>query len=181
MADNKGMIPPQYDLDAKWDACLDLTVRRFVYSSFAGAFGGLLFFSQYLLFLFSVNESILLNGMLCIVAKWPIICASNLPFSNIDIVVLWFRFSSYTFWLSLIKYEGVRCLWKWCCLNLWIKSIHFFFLLKKVDVILEKKHAYISHHILFGVNILMRCLILPSVSILVDHSSSLFPISALPF
>ncbi|TKY49953.1 hypothetical protein E2542_SST27404 [Spatholobus suberectus] len=44
MADKKEMIPEQYDLDAKWDACLDLTVRRFVYSSFAGAFGGLLFF-----------------------------------------------------------------------------------------------------------------------------------------
>ncbi|XP_057453948.1 MICOS complex subunit MIC10 [Lotus japonicus] len=44
MADNKEIIPPQYDLDAKWDACLDLTVRRFVYSSFAGALGGLLFF-----------------------------------------------------------------------------------------------------------------------------------------
>ncbi|XP_057973058.1 MICOS complex subunit MIC10-like [Malania oleifera] len=37
-------IPQQYDLNAKWDACLDLTVRRFVYSSFAGAFGGLFFF-----------------------------------------------------------------------------------------------------------------------------------------
>lgn len=45
MAENK-QIPPPYDLDAKWDACLDLTVRRFVYSSFAGAFGGLLLFSQ---------------------------------------------------------------------------------------------------------------------------------------
>ncbi|KAK2385707.1 MICOS complex subunit Mic10 protein [Trifolium repens] len=44
MADNKEIIPRQYDLDAKWDACLDLTVRRFVYSSFAGAFGGLLLF-----------------------------------------------------------------------------------------------------------------------------------------
>lgn len=34
------------DVNAKWDACLDLTVRRFVYSSLAGAFGGLLLFSQ---------------------------------------------------------------------------------------------------------------------------------------
>uniref|UniRef100_A0A2P2IQW9 MICOS complex subunit Mic10-like isoform X4 n=1 Tax=Rhizophora mucronata TaxID=61149 RepID=A0A2P2IQW9_RHIMU len=32
------------DVNAKWDACLDLTLRRFVYSSLAGAFGGLLFF-----------------------------------------------------------------------------------------------------------------------------------------
>ncbi|XP_050213369.1 MICOS complex subunit MIC10-like [Mercurialis annua] len=32
------------DVNAKWDACLDLTVRRFVYSSLAGAFSGLLFF-----------------------------------------------------------------------------------------------------------------------------------------
>lgn len=46
MADTQ-IIPPQHDLDAKWDACLDLTVRRFVYSSSAGAFAGLLFFSQY--------------------------------------------------------------------------------------------------------------------------------------
>lgn len=37
----------KYDLDAKWDACLDLTVRRFVYSSLAGTFGGLLFFSSF--------------------------------------------------------------------------------------------------------------------------------------
>jgi len=42
MADTQ-IIPPQHDLDAKWDACLDLTVRRLVYSSSAG----LLFFSQY--------------------------------------------------------------------------------------------------------------------------------------
>ncbi|XP_054811207.1 MICOS complex subunit MIC10 isoform X2 [Prosopis cineraria] len=44
MADNSGTIPPPYDLNAKWDACLDLTIRRFVYSSLSGAFGGLLFF-----------------------------------------------------------------------------------------------------------------------------------------
>ncbi|XP_057503296.1 MICOS complex subunit MIC10-like [Actinidia eriantha] len=36
--------PPKLDLNAKWDACLDLGVRRFVYSSFAGAFSGLLLF-----------------------------------------------------------------------------------------------------------------------------------------
>nr|XP_024923675.1 uncharacterized protein LOC112489423 isoform X1 [Ziziphus jujuba var. spinosa] len=45
MAENARTIPPKYDLDAKWDACLDLTVRRFVYASLGGAFGGLLFFS----------------------------------------------------------------------------------------------------------------------------------------
>ena len=49
MAEKKEMIPKQYDIDAKWDACIDLTVRRFVYSASAGAFGGLLFFSQYFL------------------------------------------------------------------------------------------------------------------------------------
>ncbi|KAI3807067.1 hypothetical protein L1987_22988 [Smallanthus sonchifolius] len=43
MAENKE-IQPQFDLNAKWDACLDLGVRRFVYSSAAGAFAGLLFF-----------------------------------------------------------------------------------------------------------------------------------------
>uniref|UniRef100_A0A6N2MAG7 MICOS complex subunit MIC10 n=1 Tax=Salix viminalis TaxID=40686 RepID=A0A6N2MAG7_SALVM len=32
------------DVNAKWDACLDLSVRRFVYSSLAGAFAGLLLF-----------------------------------------------------------------------------------------------------------------------------------------
>ncbi|AEE30252.1 MICOS complex subunit Mic10-like protein (DUF543) [Arabidopsis thaliana] len=32
------------DVNAKWDACLDLTARRFVYSSLGGAFAGLLFF-----------------------------------------------------------------------------------------------------------------------------------------
>uniref|UniRef100_A0A2P2MLC6 Uncharacterized protein MANES_02G223200 n=1 Tax=Rhizophora mucronata TaxID=61149 RepID=A0A2P2MLC6_RHIMU len=32
------------DVNAKWDACIDLTLRRLVYSSLAGAFGGLLLF-----------------------------------------------------------------------------------------------------------------------------------------
>ncbi|XP_073098450.1 MICOS complex subunit MIC10 isoform X1 [Elaeis guineensis] len=46
MAEEKkhNVIPPRYDLDAKWDACLDLTIRRFFYSSLAGAFTGLLLF-----------------------------------------------------------------------------------------------------------------------------------------
>ncbi|KAI3512942.1 hypothetical protein L1887_20265 [Cichorium endivia] len=43
MAENKE-IPSQYDLNAKWDACLDLGVRRFVYSSATGAFAALLLF-----------------------------------------------------------------------------------------------------------------------------------------
>ncbi|XP_019450829.1 PREDICTED: uncharacterized protein LOC109353114 [Lupinus angustifolius] len=32
------------EVDAKWDACADLTLRRFIYSTLAGAFGGLLLF-----------------------------------------------------------------------------------------------------------------------------------------
>ncbi|CAN6308550.1 unnamed protein product, partial [Urochloa humidicola] len=40
----KSGIPPRYDLDAKWDACLDLSIRRVAYSSLAGAFAGLLLF-----------------------------------------------------------------------------------------------------------------------------------------
>ncbi|KAG2318697.1 hypothetical protein Bca4012_055103 [Brassica carinata] len=32
------------DVNAKWDACLDLTARRVAYSSLGGAFAGLLFF-----------------------------------------------------------------------------------------------------------------------------------------
>ena len=39
-------IPPRYDLNAKWDACLDITMRRLTYSSLAGAFTALLFFSE---------------------------------------------------------------------------------------------------------------------------------------
>ncbi|RRT70748.1 hypothetical protein B296_00012834 [Ensete ventricosum] len=39
-------FPPPYDLNAKWDACLDLTARRLAYSSLAGAFTALLFFSE---------------------------------------------------------------------------------------------------------------------------------------
>ncbi|KAJ6798508.1 uncharacterized protein M6B38_274575 [Iris pallida] len=31
-------------LGAKWDACLDIGIKRVVYSSLAGAFAGLLFF-----------------------------------------------------------------------------------------------------------------------------------------
>ncbi|XP_075519030.1 MICOS complex subunit MIC10-like isoform X1 [Primulina tabacum] len=42
--ENKADIPARYDLNAKWDAYLDLGLRRFVYSSFAGAFTGLLLF-----------------------------------------------------------------------------------------------------------------------------------------
>ncbi|CAD6207596.1 unnamed protein product [Miscanthus lutarioriparius] len=42
----KSGIPPRYDLDAKWDACLDLSIRRVAYSSLAGAFAGLLLFRK---------------------------------------------------------------------------------------------------------------------------------------
>ncbi|CAA7052427.1 unnamed protein product [Microthlaspi erraticum] len=46
MAEKKteSVPPPDYDMNAKWDACIDLTTRRFVYSSLGGAFAGLLFF-----------------------------------------------------------------------------------------------------------------------------------------
>ncbi|XP_058080867.1 MICOS complex subunit MIC10-like [Magnolia sinica] len=44
MAEKKQIPPPPYDLNAKWDACIDLSLRRFVYSSFSGAVAGLLFF-----------------------------------------------------------------------------------------------------------------------------------------
>ncbi|MFS7899964.1 putative MICOS complex subunit Mic10 protein [Helianthus anomalus] len=50
MSENKEIPPPQYDLNAKWDACLDLGVRRFFYSSATGAFAGLLFFRKFLFF-----------------------------------------------------------------------------------------------------------------------------------
>ncbi|KAL8162432.1 hypothetical protein V2J09_013921 [Rumex salicifolius] len=43
MAENK-QISVDNDLNAKWDACLDLSLRRVVYTSVAGAFGGLLLF-----------------------------------------------------------------------------------------------------------------------------------------
>ncbi|GAB2271900.1 Mitochondrial inner membrane organizing system component [Dionaea muscipula] len=34
----------EYDLNDKWDTCLDLFLRRVVYSSLAGSFAGLLLF-----------------------------------------------------------------------------------------------------------------------------------------
>ncbi|KMZ57078.1 hypothetical protein ZOSMA_89G00280 [Zostera marina] len=50
MAEEGGNSKPQityeYDLDAKWDACLDLSLRRIVYSSLAGALGSLVFFRR---------------------------------------------------------------------------------------------------------------------------------------
>ncbi|KAM6583614.1 hypothetical protein CsatB_010616 [Cannabis sativa] len=46
MAEKKEIIPPQYDVNAKWDACLDVTVERFGYSSLGGAFVGLLLFRR---------------------------------------------------------------------------------------------------------------------------------------
>ncbi|GJN22707.1 hypothetical protein PR202_gb10302 [Eleusine coracana subsp. coracana] len=42
----KSGIPPRFDLDAKWDACLDLSIRRVAYSSLTGAFAGLLLFRK---------------------------------------------------------------------------------------------------------------------------------------
>ncbi|XP_018454442.1 MICOS complex subunit MIC10 [Raphanus sativus] len=44
MGEKKEIVPREYDVNAKWDACIDLTTRRFVYSSLGGAFAGLLFF-----------------------------------------------------------------------------------------------------------------------------------------
>uniref|UniRef100_A0A0E0P3P9 Uncharacterized protein n=1 Tax=Oryza rufipogon TaxID=4529 RepID=A0A0E0P3P9_ORYRU len=40
----KSGIPPRYDLDAKWDACLDISIRRVAYSTLGGTFAGLLLF-----------------------------------------------------------------------------------------------------------------------------------------
>ncbi|GMI67524.1 hypothetical protein HRI_000421700 [Hibiscus trionum] len=46
MEENKELTVSNYDdMNAKWDAYIDLSLRRFVYSSLAGAFGGLIFFS----------------------------------------------------------------------------------------------------------------------------------------
>ncbi|KAH6785684.1 hypothetical protein C2S51_038139 [Perilla frutescens var. frutescens] len=45
MADeSKSVIPANYGLNEKWDACLELGLRRFVYSSLAGAGTGFLIF-----------------------------------------------------------------------------------------------------------------------------------------
>ncbi|XP_060197908.1 MICOS complex subunit MIC10-like [Lycium barbarum] len=38
------VVGSEYNLDAKWDACLDLGVRRFAYFSLIGGFAGLLLF-----------------------------------------------------------------------------------------------------------------------------------------
>lgn len=38
------------DVNGKWDACIDLSARRVVYSSLGGAFAGLLFFSSVFFF-----------------------------------------------------------------------------------------------------------------------------------
>ncbi|KAH0919382.1 hypothetical protein HID58_027042 [Brassica napus] len=46
MGEGKESVPQEHDVNAKWDACIDLTTRRFVYSSLGGAFAGLLFFSS---------------------------------------------------------------------------------------------------------------------------------------
>ncbi|GMI96502.1 hypothetical protein HRI_003319500 [Hibiscus trionum] len=46
MEENKELTASNYDdMNTKWDACIDLSLRRFVYSSLACAFGGLIFFS----------------------------------------------------------------------------------------------------------------------------------------
>ncbi|WMV54419.1 hypothetical protein MTR67_047804 [Solanum verrucosum] len=40
----QSVVPSEYNLDAKWDACLDLGLRRFTYFSLIGGFAGLLLF-----------------------------------------------------------------------------------------------------------------------------------------
>ncbi|KAM3306001.1 putative protein isoform X3 [Capsicum chacoense] len=42
--EKKPVVASEYNLDAKWDACLDLGVRRFTYLSLIGGFAGLLLF-----------------------------------------------------------------------------------------------------------------------------------------
>ncbi|KAK9758154.1 hypothetical protein RND81_01G211000 [Saponaria officinalis] len=41
---NEKGTPKDYNFDAKWDACIDLSLRRVVYSTVAGAFSGILIF-----------------------------------------------------------------------------------------------------------------------------------------
>lgn len=43
----KPIVPSEYNLNAKWDACLDLGVRRFTYFSLIGGFAGLLLFREF--------------------------------------------------------------------------------------------------------------------------------------
>lgn len=69
--ENKLKIPPQYDLNAKWDACLDLGVRRFVYSSLAGAFTGLLLFREFFPLFFFIHFLVSFN--LCFVFVFVIL------------------------------------------------------------------------------------------------------------
>ncbi|VFQ69871.1 unnamed protein product [Cuscuta campestris] len=40
----ESLSPPAYDINAKWDACLDLALRRSALFSFVGAVGGLVCF-----------------------------------------------------------------------------------------------------------------------------------------
>ena len=47
MAEERKQQPQLGGFDAKWDACLDLGIRRVAYSSLAGALGGLLLFRKY--------------------------------------------------------------------------------------------------------------------------------------
>lgn len=37
-------LPPYDDVNAKWDVCMDLSIRRIFYSTAAGAFAGLFLF-----------------------------------------------------------------------------------------------------------------------------------------
>ena len=65
MAENR----KEYNLDAKWDACLDLSLRRFVYSSLTGAFTGLLLFRQYFPFLYLLDLLIFYTSFVLIFSK----------------------------------------------------------------------------------------------------------------
>ncbi|KAI3690800.1 hypothetical protein L2E82_49008 [Cichorium intybus] len=99
MAESKE-IPSQYDLDAKWDAYLDLGVRRFVYSSATGVLAGLL------LFLVSCAHCCM-QPLLLVLCSVLLNNLSNMVSIHSRLLSLSSRFTSYAHWASVAFGAGV--------------------------------------------------------------------------
>lgn len=77
-------IPSAYDLNAKWDAYLDLGVRRFVYSSATGALAGLILFREFFMHFQTLISHLHFNSL--IISNLCIACwiTNNLNSLTID-------------------------------------------------------------------------------------------------
>lgn len=65
MGESKEMIAYDDDLNAKWDAYLDLGVRRFVYSSATAALASLILFRQFFYIQLPTSFHFHIHSLIC--------------------------------------------------------------------------------------------------------------------